>query len=315
MKLFCVILNYKTPDMTFEAATALARALDHVPGSRFVIVDNDSQDGSYESLQKAVEGSSFRDRCQVLASGHNGGFGAGNNFAVRQNLHGDDPADCYLLLNSDAVPAELAIKRMYDFMLTHSDAGICGAYIHGPDGTPHHSAFRFPGIISEFEEQAHTGLISKLLAGHIVALDIPDHTVEVPWVVGACMMIRRETFERIGLFDETFFLYFEETDLCRRARQAGYSIYFVREAEVSHVGSASTGLKRLDRPMPLYWFESRKHYFTTHHGPGYALVADLAWLAGRGLRGLRYLIEGRVDLRRPRVTRDFIRFNFGRRVS
>jgi GT2 family glycosyltransferase len=315
VKLFGVILNYKTADMTLGAATALARALEHVPDSRFAIVDNDSQDGSYEKLKSAVEKSSFRERATVLASGHNGGFGSGNNFAIRQNLHSDNPADFYLLLNSDALPSELAIKRMYDFMTSHPDAGICGAYIHGPDGEPHHTAFRFPTAYSELEEQAQTGPISKLVKEHIVAFPIPDQTVEVPWTAAVCMMIRRETVQRIGLFDETFFLYYEETDLCRRARQAGYKIYYVRDAHVSHIGSVSTGMKRLDKPMPLYWFEARKHYFRKHHGGGYALLTDVAWLTGRGLRGLRYFIQRRPDERRPHITRDFIKFNFGQALA
>jgi N-acetylglucosaminyl-diphospho-decaprenol L-rhamnosyltransferase len=309
VKLFGVILNYKTADMTLGAATALARALEHVPDSRFAIVDNDSQDGSYEKLKSAVAKSPFRDRCTVLASPDNGGFGAGNNFAIRPNLHSDDPADYYLLLNSDAVPSELAIKRMYDFMTSHPDAGICGAYVHGPDGEPHHTAFRFPSAFSELEEQAQTGPISKLVAEHIVALQIPDHTTEVPWTAAVCMMLRRETVKKIGLFDETFFLYYEETDLCRRARDAGYKIYYVREAEVSHIGSVSTGMKRFDKPMPLYWFEARKHYFRKHHGDGYSLLADVAWLAGRSVCALRRLIDHRAEERRPHFTRDFIKFN------
>jgi GT2 family glycosyltransferase len=129
------------------------------------------------------------------------------------------------------------------------------------------------------------------------------------------MLIRRETVQRIGLFDETFFLYFEETDLCRRARQAGYKVYYVRDAHVSHIGSVSTGMKQIDKPMPLYWFEARKHYFRKHHGSGYALLADVAWLAGRGLRGLRRLVERRPDERRPHITRDFIKFNFGQALA
>jgi len=310
MKLFGVILNYRTADMTLEAAAGLARALTHIPDSRFVIVDNDSQDGSFEKLTRAVAKAPYGDRCKVLASGHNGGFGSGNNFAIRQNLASSEPADFFLLLNSDAVPAQDAVKKLYDFMLAHPDAGMCGAYIHGPDGEPHHTAFRFPSVFSELEEQAQTGPISKLLRPHIVAFDIPDHTVEVPWTAAVCMMIRRETLERIGLFDETFFLYYEETDLCRRARDAGYKVYYVRDAHVSHIGSVSTGMKKLDKPMPQYWFEARKHYFRKHHGERYAALADVAWLAGRSVRGVRRLIERRPDERRPHITRDFIKFNF-----
>jgi GT2 family glycosyltransferase len=282
-----------------------------VPDSLFVIVDNDSQDGSYEWLCDALAREPFRDRCEVLASGHNGGFGAGNNFAIQRDLRGPSPAQYYLLLNSDAAPADDAILKLVQFMDSHPDAGMCGAYIHGPDGEPHQTAFRFPSALAELEEQAQTGPISRVLHKHIVALPIPESSLEVEWTAAVCMLIRRETLERIGLFDEQYFLYFEETDLCRRARQAGYKVYYVRDSHVSHIGSVSTGMKNLTAPMPRYWFEARKHYFRKHHGPAYALAADVAWLAGRSLRGVRRLIERKQDERRPHITRDFIKFNFG----
>lgn len=312
MKLHGVILNYRTADLTLEAARALARALSRIPDSSFVIVDNDSQDGSFERLRAAVQQEPWLERCEVLASGDNGGFGAGNNFAIRRNLSSDDPADYFLLLNSDAAPAETAIEILLDFMEAHPSAGMCGAYIHGPDGEPHQTAFRFPSALSELEEQAQTGPISKLLRRHIVALPIPDHTTEVEWTAAVCMLLRRQTLQRIGLFDEQYFLYYEETDLCRRARQAGYQVYYVRDSHVSHIGSVSTGMKVMTRPMPSYWFEARKHYFRKHHGSAYALASDVAWLSGRALRGARRLIERRTDERRPRITRDFVRYNFGR---
>lgn len=310
MKLFGSILNYRTADMTLEAARGLEKALRRVPDSRFMIVDNDSQDGSFERLRDAVLREGWGDRCEVVASGHNGGFGAGNNIAIRKNLQSDDPAEYFLLLNSDAIPAENAIETLVAFMDAHPDAGMAGSYIHGPDGEPHCTAFRFPTVVSELEGESQTGPVSKLFAQYVVPLGIPEHNTEVPWTAAVCMIVRRATLEKIGLFDETFFLYFEETDLCRRARDAGYKVYYVRDAHVSHIGSVSTGMKQLDKPMPAYWFEARKHYFRKHHGDTYATVADVAWLTGRSLRGVRRLVERKPDPRRPRITRDFIAHNF-----
>jgi N-acetylglucosaminyl-diphospho-decaprenol L-rhamnosyltransferase len=310
MKLFGSILNYRTPDLTLEAARGLVKALVHVPDSRFVIVDNDSQDGSFERMHDSVARESWKNRCEVLASGHNGGFGAGNNFAIRRNLASDDPAQYYLLLNSDAVPAENAIKALVEFMDAHPDAGMAGSYIHGPEGEPHCTAFRFPTFVSELEGQSQTGPLTKLFSQYVVPIGIPPANTEVPWTAAVCMLVRRETLEKIGLFDETFFLYFEETDLCRRARDAGYKVYYVRDSHVSHIGSVSTGMKVMTKPMPAYWFEARAHYFRKHHGDAYAMAANVAWLTGRSLRGVRCLIERRPDTRRPRITRDFIAHNF-----
>jgi len=310
VKLLGIILNYKTADMTLEAARGLAKALELVPEARFVIVDNDSQDGSFEKLSAAVAAEPWRERCEVLASGRNGGFGAGNNFAMRRNLESHDPAEYFYLLNSDAIPAPDAVKVLADFMDGHGDAAIAGGYVHGPDGAFHNTAFRYPSFASELEEQAQTGPISKLLAEFVVALPEQERTLRVDWTAAVSMILRRKALQKVGLFDETFFLYFEETDLCRRAVTAGYAVYYVPKSRVSHIGSVSTGMKSLDKPMPKYWFEAREHYFRKHHGDAYYVTANVAWLAGRAVRGLRRAVTLKPDPRRPSITRDFLRHNF-----
>lgn len=309
MKLLGIIVNYRTFEMTMEAARGLASATAQMPSARFVIVDNDSQDGSFEKLKEAVSRERWSARAEVIASPHNGGFGYGNNFAIRRNLASSDPADYFYLLNSDAIPRPDAVEKLVDFMDNHAYAGIAGSYVHGMDDGPHQTAFRFPTLVSEFEEQAQTGPISKLLSDWIVALPIPERTREVEWTAAVSMIVRREVFERVGLFDETFFLYFEETDLCRRAALAGYPTYYVRESEVAHLGSASTGMKDPSRRVPSYWFAARRHYLQKHHGERYLRGANAAWLCGRALRKLRRAIELRRDRARPYEMVDFIAHN------
>jgi GT2 family glycosyltransferase len=87
-------------------------------------------------------------------------------------------------------------------------------------------------------------------------------------------------------------LYFEETDLCRRAAHAGWRTHYLPDSQVAHVGSASTGMKQWDR-TPGYWFQSRDHYFTKSHGRLYAALATLARVAGTGVYELRRLLQGK----------------------
>jgi N-acetylglucosaminyl-diphospho-decaprenol L-rhamnosyltransferase len=134
--------------------------------------------------------------------------------------------------------------------------------------------------------------VTKLLKNKVVAIPQPDTTLPVDWSAGASMMIRAEVLERIGLFDETFFLYFEETDLCRRAAEAGWQTHYVWDSVVTHIGSASTGMKKWAK-IPDYWYDSRQHYFQKHHGRMGALMATLAGAAGNGLWRLRCLIQRR----------------------
>lgn len=315
-KVLTVILNYETPDMTLKALEGAVREMEGIDGE-IVVVDNGSGDGSFEALSEAIEreGWGQNDRVLLRQTGHNGGFGAGNNFAMRQGLSdGTQPDFCYLL-NSDAVPKSGAIRNLLSFMRNTPDAGVAGSSIIGIDGVPHQTAFRFPSLTGEFEGAVRTGIFSRLFRNSIVALPLPTETCRVDWVAGASVMLRRRMLDEIGLFDETFFLYFEETDLCHRAARAGWKTYYVCSSQVSHVGSFSTGMK-LWRRTPQYWFDSRLHYFTKTYGRGYAFGATLARVAGGALWRLRVAISSKPLGDPPHFLRDlivhFFRHAFGR---
>jgi hypothetical protein len=132
----------------------------------------------------------------------------------------------------------------------------------------------------------------------------------VDWLAGASLMMRRSVLDQIGLFDETFFLYYEETDLCRRATQAGYETHFVRESSVTHIGSASTGMKEW-RTVPRYWFDSRLHYFAKHHGSATAAAATAARLAGGLLHWTRMTVAGQRPVDPPRFNRQLLVHHLG----
>ncbi len=295
-----VILNWRTPGMTLRAAEAALRAMEGIDGG-IVLVDNDSGDGSEEAFRHAVAERGW-DRVRVIQSGRNGGFGAGNNAGIRAGLPGGARPDYVYILNSDAFPAPDAIRRLRDHLDAHPETGFAGSYIHGPDGAPHTTCFRFPSVWSEIEGAARTGPVTKLLRRHVVALPIPEETARVDWLAGASLMMRRTVLDRIGLFDEGFFLYFEETDLCRRATLAGAPVDYVRGSEVGHIGSVSTGMKRWTR-VPAYWFDSRWRYFTKNHGRAYALAATLAHVAGGLIFRLRRVLTGQ----RPGEPAHFLR--------
>ena len=137
-----VILNWRTPDMTLQAAEAALRAMEGVEGA-ITIVDNDSGDGSYETMLAEVAARGW-DRgavpVRVLQSGWNGGFGAGNNYGIRAGLPGGQRPDFVYILNSDAFPAPDAIRALRDHLIAHPATGFAGSFIHGDDGAPHQTA-------------------------------------------------------------------------------------------------------------------------------------------------------------------------------
>ncbi|WP_439587270.1 glycosyltransferase [Hydrogenophaga sp.] len=272
-----VVLNYRTPDLTLRAVEAALREMEGLAGA-ITVVDNDSRDGSYEKLLQGVQMRGW-DRVRVLQSGRNGGYGAGNNYGISQGLPDGSAPDYVYILNSDAFPEPGCIRVLLEHLESHPQVGFAGSRIHGEDGGYHQSAFRFPTVFSEFESAAATGPISFLLKRYIVPLQEPMEALQVDWMAGASLMVRHRVLEETQGFDERFFLYFEETDLCLRARRAGWTAVYLPKSQVMHIGSVSTGMRTWKR-MPGYWFDSRLWYFTKNHGAFYAALATLAYVAG-----------------------------------
>lgn len=312
MQLLTVILNWRTAEMTLRATEAALAALQGIAGA-LVIVDNASGDGSYERMAAEVAARGWDrgpQQVRVIQSGRNGGFGAGNNVGIRAGLPGGARPDFVYVLNSDAFPEPGAIRPLLAHMLAHPEVGFAGSLIHGEDGEIHRTAFRFPSIASEFEGQVRFGPVSRLLARAIVAAPIPEATARVDWLAGASLMLRQDMLDRIGQFDETFFLYFEETELSHRGAVAGWASVFLPESRVMHIGSVSTGMKRWQR-IPRFWLDSRLYYFTKTHGRAYALAATLAHLAGGALWRARLLIQHKDRGDPPRYLRDMAKHLIG----
>ena len=301
-----IILNYRTPELALKSATAAMREMQGVRGE-IVLVDNNSQDDSFEMMAKAVDDPKWnpQGRVRLIQSGHNGGFGSGNNVGMNAELSSGERPDFYFLLNPDAFPEAGAIARLRDFMVTFPGAGIAGSYVCGVDGQPHQTSFRFPTAAGEFEGAARTGFITRMLNDAVIPLPMPKATIQVDWVAGASMMLRRRMLDQIGLFDETFFLYFEETELCHRAAQAGWRTHYVPSSEVVHIGSASTGMKTWRR-TPQYWFDSRLYYYTKTNSGYYAIKATIARIFGSLIWRLRRLSLAQPQGDPPMFLRDLI---------
>jgi len=306
-RLLTVVLNWRTPEMTMRAVQAALREMQGNAGE-VTVVDNDSQDGSFEHMTAHVAAQGWADGAnpvRVIQSGHNGGFGAGNNVGIRAGFRDGSRPDYVYVLNSDAFPGPGAIRRLLETLEQDHGAGFAGSYIHGEDGAPHLTTFRFPSIASEFEGAIRFGPVSRMLAHRAVPVPIPAQNRDVDWLAGASLMMRQSVLDQIGMFDERFFLYFEETDLCQRARRAGHRIIYVRDSMVAHVGSVSTGMKEWRR-VPGYWFDSRLHYFVKNHGVVYAAIASFAHVTGGLLHRIRALLTGRRPADPPHFLRSLL---------
>ena len=307
-----IILNWRTPQMTLGAAMAAAYAMEGMRGE-ILIVDNCSGDGSEEQLKDWIADADWKDICpvRVIQSGRNGGFGFGNNVGISTGLSDGSRPDYVYVLNSDAFPEKEAVRALVDHLETHPKTGFAGSEIHGSDFERQLTAFRFPTIFSEFEGAARTGPITRLLSDYTVPIFNLDETGPVEWISGCSLLMRDSVLQEVGLFDETFFLYFEETDLCRRVQNAGWGIDHVAESKVLHIGSQSTGMGSWDR-IPQYWLDSRWHYFHKHHGRAYAIAATAAHVTGGLIWRLRRILTRRDRIDPPRFLFDLFGHSLGR---
>jgi N-acetylglucosaminyl-diphospho-decaprenol L-rhamnosyltransferase len=312
-----VIVNYRTPDLLIQCLQSIAVERADWPNLKVTVIDNNSGDGSPRKMEAGIAEHGWSDWARVIRSDKNPGFGAGNNVILREDLASEASADYYFILNPDTAVCSGIFQSLVDFFDANPKASILGPRTESEVGKADHSAFRFPGFWNSLCGGLRFGPMDRLCHKHITAPAPSEDAVQMDWVSGGGMFVRREVFEKVGLFDEAFFLYFEETDLCHRAINMGYQSWYVPEARMMHWSGASTGVATGERPvnrMPGWWFDSRRRYLRNFHNPFYVLCCDSAFFKGRALWQLRSWIKRRTPVDPPHFLWDFVRFNFlGRR--
>jgi N-acetylglucosaminyl-diphospho-decaprenol L-rhamnosyltransferase len=310
-RLLIVTVSYRTAHLVVESLRSLENEVKSLPGgAKVAIVDNNSGDGSVEKIGLAISAEGWGDWVTLMPSQLNGGYAYGNNYAIRPALQSANPPDYVLLLNPDTQVRPGALKALVDFMDQHPDVGISGSSFEEADGKPWPYAFRFPSPLSEVEAGIRLGPVTKLLSKWMVAQSMSDHDQEVDWLPGASMMIRRQVFESIGLMDEGYFLYFEETDFCLQAKRAGWKCWYVPESRVMHILGQSTGVtatNQAPKRRPQYWFDSRRRFFLKNYGLFYAMMVDISWLVSFGLWRIRRAIQNKPDMDPPQLWGDSFR--------
>jgi N-acetylglucosaminyl-diphospho-decaprenol L-rhamnosyltransferase len=312
MKLLVVTVNYGSAQLVLDALDAVVAELRAIGDAQTWIVDNKSPDDSVAVLKKEIKKRKYQDCVRVIASDKNAGFGSGNNVAFREALALESPPEYFYLLNPDACPEAGAIQKLLSWMESTPAAAVAGGRLRYADGRDQCSTFRFPTLWSEVEHNVKLGAVTKLLHDKTVYMAPPDADCEVDWVSGASFIVRSSVLRDVGLFDETFFLYFEEVDLCRRIRAAGYQIWYIHDVRVTHINGATTGITNNRKRTPKYWFESREHYLRKAFGDvglaQFNVVTGISFAVHRAAQLLR-----RRERDAPYFLRDFVKFTFRRR--
>lgn len=304
-----IIVNFRTANLVIACLHSLEREVLERGDVTVSVVENDSGDDSAEKISQAIDTNpGWSSWVKLLVSPINGGFSYGNNFAIRPALLDTSAPQYFWLLNPDTVVHYGTVGALVDFMQTHPEVGICGGGLDDIDGTPWPYAFKFPGLLSELERAFQFGPVTFLLSKWVVSRKMHDRPARVDWICGANMMIRSEVIASIGLMDEEYFLYFEETDYCLQASRNGWQCWYLPNARVIHIAGQSTGVtgkEKNHRRIPGYWFESRRRYFVKNHGRLYAILTDVTWILAFISGKIRRWIQRKPYTDRPFLLSDF----------
>ena len=254
MDVSIIFVNYKTKDLTINAIKSVFEKTQGIDFEIFV-VDNNSQDGSIEAIEKEFP------NINIIKSPVNAGFGAANNIAIKQAK-----GKYILCLNTDTLLINNAIKIMYDFMekVENQKVAVCGSVLFNKDLTLGICGGNFPNITEIFWKFGLRNILKKQYLKYKLTLTANeiDKQSNIDYVTGADILFRKSVLDEVGLFDEKFFMYFEETDLCKRIRDKGYDIKLVKDAKIIHLEGQSNNntlsKKLISKTSEFYYF--KKHY-------------------------------------------------------
>jgi N-acetylglucosaminyl-diphospho-decaprenol L-rhamnosyltransferase len=242
-----VITSWNTSDLLKRCLASLLRCPQRCY-FEVIVTDNASTDGSSEMVMREFP------TVRLIQNMANLGFARANNRGIQASR-----GRYILLLNSDTVVPEGALARLTSFMDQHPDVGASGPRLLRPDGAPQPYSFGGdPTLRYLLARDLKQALFHRHL--HDWGTDIVQ---EVDWVSGACLLVRRQAIEQVGLLDENIFMYFEDTDWCLRMRRAGWKVYYNPGVEVIHIGGQS--LAKNPSAQRSY-YRSLEYFYAKHYG-------------------------------------------------
>ncbi len=278
-----IIVNWNTRELLRDCIKSVYENT-HDVSYEIIVVDNNSSDGS-----AAMVSESFGD-VKLVCNSTNAGFAAANNQGMSEAT-----GRYVLLLNSDTVVLESAIDRSVEWMDSHGGAAVMGCRVLNPDRSMQRTCFMFPSVLNCF---LLTSYLSKLIGGGFFGREQMqswrrDSEREVDVVTGCFMLVRSEAIEQIGMMDEDYFVYGEETDWCWRFKESGWDVVFSPVGEIVHYGGQSSrqsaGAMMLQlRGSILLFFRKHKslfEYFAARFLIGMFFLLRAPFWAVGGLRG------------------------------
>jgi len=255
-----VVISYNTIEMTRECLASIARHSDGL-SVQTIVVDNNSGDGSVFMIKSDFPG------VALIENTENKGFAAANNQGFAQCR-----GKYVLLLNSDTVILEDVLKNSVDFLCSHPHVGAMGCQVLNPDRTIQRTCSGFPTLFRLFVMTMALDKVRglKFLDSYLMRWWSRDTEREVEVISGCYLLIRKEILETVGALDERFFFFGEETDWCRRIREAGWKLTFAPVGKIIHYGGGSVKKLNYNRDVMLTAATVRLH---RKHGGNFAAIS------------------------------------------
>lgn len=224
MDVSVIIVNYRSREKTRQCLSSLRKVDFSGISHETIVVDNSESDDFDDEFRTSFPDVSF------LRSGRNLGMGSGNNFGAQKAV-----GDFFLIVNPDTVLRLDAVRVLFRSMKDRDDIGIAGPKLLNPDETLQYSCLRFPRFWTPILRRTFLGRFAPNHLGRYLMTDFDHESArDVDWMMGSCLMIRADFYRKAGGFDERFFMYFEDIDLCRRAWRSGLRVVYCPEATVIH---------------------------------------------------------------------------------
>lgn len=291
-KVAVIVINYRTPQMTLDCLTSIESEIRDFPGWHVIVADSASDDGSADLLNQEIKSRKWNGCMRLVRLDQNRGFSAGNNAGMAAAAKISE-FDAFLLVNSDTMFRRGAFRALSEVLRREPAIGLVGPRLEWPDGQSQVSCFRDIRPFTELVAAAKTGSVSRLFPDAEVGIFEPSVNGKIDWISFACVLIRKEVFASVGYMDEGFFMYFEDVDFCRRARQAGWRIAYAPQASVVHHRGGRTpdrlAVEELQR-RPGYYYRSRARYLAKYYGRTGPCRANVCWLLGRSVSLVREAI-------------------------
>ena len=278
MDLSCIIINYKNSEPLKDCLASIYQTIQKIDFET-IIIDNSEKDLGLQSLKELYT------KAQFVSNSSNVGFAKANNQAAKIAK-----GKVLIFLNPDTILSEQAIYSMYKYYCSHTETGVLGPKVVDPEGSLQYSCRRYPtlwtGLFNRYSILSRLFPENRFTSQYLMRDFDHNEIRQVDWLSGCCLMVSKNTFENSHGFDENYFLFNEDVDLCRTIKQAGKEVIYFPEATITH--QVSTSNSKTTARVIIQRHLGMMHYFKKYHGQNLLTRGVINFFIS--LRGITQLI-------------------------